>query len=191
MNSREIKEVVNQVLSQGFQLRPEALLILEDIQDTIDVSKVLNQVINFKLHLDENDFLITDKDFTRFLPLSDVHLERDGERSQVPVKRVNPEFEVLQDPTENISPLNASEGFQTLFTSRYKKLLRVLMQRPDSHQIQKISSLDKGRPNTIFKVAGLVSNREMRRKQIELTIDDDTDSITVLGLNDEIRKNYV
>ena len=90
MNRREIKEVVNQVLSQGFQLRPEALLILEDIQDTIDVSKVLNQVINFKLHLDENDFLITDKDFTRFLPLSDVHLERDGERSQVPVKRSVP-----------------------------------------------------------------------------------------------------
>ncbi len=108
------------------------------------------------------------------------------------------EIEVIKDPSEKVRP-TGTEGFAQLFKSRYEKLTKIFMERPEGRQIVKISKISEkssggregggGSSSQNFKIAGLVFQKRPTKNGIELTIDDDTGKASVLALSEEAKKS--
>jgi DNA polymerase II small subunit len=125
------------------------------------------------------------------------------------------EIEILADPTRSLTP-SGVEGFRDLFQSRLKKTLHIFSERPDSSRIQKISDLksdllkfaaargdlynqqrlqqqhqqqrNMGGAAETRKIVGLVTKKISRKNQIELTIEDSSDQVSVLVVNDSLKR---
>ena len=95
------------------------------------------------------------------------------------------EVEVVEDPSSDLQPTGI-EGFSQLFKSRYEKIVRILMERPEGRQITKISKINKEKGNT--KIAGLVFSKRQTKNGIEFTLDDDTGNTVVLALSPDAKK---
>lgn len=95
-------------------------------------------------------------------------------------------LEITKDPTEAVQPTGV-EGFAQLFKSRYEKIVKILMERPEGRQIVKISKLNKEKGDA--KVAGLVFSRRESKNGLEFTLDDDTGNVSILAVKPEVRKS--
>ena len=98
-----------------------------------------------------------------------------------------PDVEILGDPSLDIQPTGI-EGFSQLFKSRYEKIVRILMERPEARQLTKISKVNMEKGNV--KIAGLVfSKKPTKTGGLEFTLDDDTGNMSVLALSPEAKKS--
>ena len=103
------------------------------------------------------------------------------------------EIEIIKDPSEKVRP-TGTEGFAQLFKSRYEKLTKIFMERPEGRQLVKISKISEksgtreGSSQNNFKIAGLVFQKRPTKNGVELTIDDDTGKVSVLALSEEAKK---
>src|SRR5208283_4166620 len=98
-----------------------------------------------------------------------------------------PDVEIIEDPSLDIQPTGV-EGFSQLFKSRYVKIVRILMERPEARQLTKISKVNMEKGNV--KIAGLVfSKKTTKTGGLEFTLDDDTGNISVLALSPEAKKS--
>lgn len=95
------------------------------------------------------------------------------------------ELEIIKDPTEAVQPTGI-EGFAQLFKSRYEKMVKILMERPEGRQITKVSKLSKERGGA--KVAGLVFSRKESKNGLEFTLDDDTGNVSILAVKPDVRR---
>ena len=188
MNKRkgDIKRAVNYALSRGYQLEMNAFEFLADSAKVQDIPELMRDIIRNKQAENPLEFLITKEDIQGFLlPTTS---QEEGKSSSSLSRTVRSEVEVVRDPSSLIAPMDGNEGFRYLFRSRFNKLHKLVRQRPDSYKIQKISSLNKSVPNATFKIAGLVLDKNMRRGHTELTIDDDSGSITVFATEASSKK---
>ncbi|MEM4297117.1 MAG: DNA-directed DNA polymerase II small subunit [Nitrososphaerota archaeon] len=169
---------VSEALASGLQLEPEALKLLEDVSDRLDIIQLIQEVARRKK--ETGSTIISKKDVEDALPQgfevrADVH--------KAEWLDLKPEFEVVKDPTSHINPIEGVNGFHELFKSRFRKLLKIAKQRPDSHQLRPIKELGKGK-----KVAGLLLEKKMGRNRVELTIDDGTGSFKFSVLDDKLKR---
>ncbi|MCX8191659.1 MAG: hypothetical protein N3F06_02490, partial [Nitrososphaerales archaeon] len=172
--SNQIVEAINEALSNGYQIHPDALMLLETVKERVSLVDLVTKVIEAKKKVGDQQLLLLKKDFEEMLP------EYLRECGGVRVEEVEPEIEIVKDISEKVSPpLEELEGLQRLFESRFNKLYSIVKKRPDSHQIRRIESINKGNESS-YKVAGLVLERKIKRTHIELTIDDKSGKATIL-----------
>ena len=122
----------------------------------------------------KEDKIIRREDIERVIPEQLLAVEE-------PVLHVSGEegeIEVLSDPTSQIAPAEADIGFKKLFQDRYWRLLGIARKRPDSRNLSEIQSV-KGQRVEKMKIAGLLSKRNSKRGNVELTIDDPTGTAKV------------
>ncbi len=170
---------VSRVLSQGYQIDPDAFSLLSELSARGDVEPILRSVIEKKESL-KSERVILRSDLDEFAP-------RDEVRSRVAVDShdLAADLVVVSDPTHSIAPIEAEDGFKRLFQDRYSHLLDIARQRPDS---KSIVSIEAGRDmrEKGYKIAGLVSSRNSRKGGgVELVLDDPTGSAR-LYCGDEI-----
>ncbi|MDA4116870.1 MAG: metallophosphoesterase [Thaumarchaeota archaeon] len=167
----ELAFAVSKVLSQGYQIEPDAFSLLIELSSREDVGAILRTVIERKESL-KTERVIRRSDLDVFLP-------RGGEeerRSSVVPEDFPADVSIVSDPTTQISPAEAEDGFKKLFQDRFLHLLEIAKRRPDSKNIVPIESARDGREKS-QRIAGLLSSRVSKKGGgVELVIDDPTGS---------------
>lgn len=161
---------VSRALSQGYQIDPEAFSLLSELSAKGVVDSTLKSVIE-KKELLKSEKVILKSDLDEFVPRDEAY-----GRIAVDSHDLQADVVILSNPTENIRPVEAEDGFKRLFQDRYSHLLDIARQRPDS---KNVTSIESGRElrEKEYKIAGLVSSRNSRKGGgVELVLDDPTGS---------------
>lgn len=170
MATAEMALAVSRVLSQGYQIDPDAFSFLSELSGKGDVEPLLKSVI-LKKELLKADRVIIKSDFDEF-----VQRDEPQNRFVVDPADLVADVVVTSDPTDTIAPVEAETGFKKLFQDRYFHLLEIAKRRPDS---KNVVSIESGRETKErgYKIAGLLSSRNSRKGGgVELVLDDATGS---------------
>jgi DNA polymerase II small subunit/DNA polymerase delta subunit B len=176
MATGEMGLAVSRVLSQGYQIDPDAFSLLSELSSKGDVEPILRSVIE-KKELLKTERVILKSDLDEFVPRDEVY-----GRIAVDSHDLAADLVVVSNPTDTIRPIEAEDGFKRLFQDRYSHLLEIAKQRPDSKSITSIESGREMREKD-YKIAGLVSSRNSRKGGgVELVLDDPTGFRTGVAL---------
>jgi DNA polymerase II small subunit len=168
----EVSSAITYALSKGFQIHPDAFKILEKI-DVRELQNIIKQVVREKAK--QNMFLINQNDLKKFV-------ESGIDES------VEDKFSIVFDPTKKITSAEGIDGFMALFSDRYSKLLRIMMQRSQSKKLTPIQNVTDGKLGEEAYIAGLLMDRRIDRDVTKLVIDDPTGSVEVLVFKEELRE---
>jgi DNA polymerase II small subunit len=168
----EVSSAITYALSKGFQIHPDAFKILEKI-DGKELQNIIKQVVREKAK--QNLFLISQNDLKMF-----VESEVD--------ESVEDRHSILFDPTKKVTSAEGIDGFSTLFSDRYSKLLKIMMQRSQSKKLTPIQNMTDGKLGEETYIAGLLMDRRVDRDVTKLVVDDPTGSVEVLVFKEEIQQ---
>ncbi len=178
--SLELTNAISKALSEGYQIDGEAFGVISGLPLGTDIELLVKNAIRRKAV--NEDRVIRKADIEQVIPQELL-------ATQEPVLRISGEageIVVMSDPTDQIAPAEADIGFKKLFQDRYWRLLGIARRRPDSRNISNIESMKamKGQKLDKMKIAGLLSSRNSKHGNVELTIDDPTGTARI-QCNDE------
>lgn len=169
---KDLSAVLDFALNRGFQIHPDALKILEQIEIK-ELESVIRQVVREKEK--QHMYLISQKDLEGFLGI--------GEEEEL-----DDSHEILFDPTPKITSAEGVNGFNALFSSRYTKLKKIISDRPEAKLLKPISSVISVKSKDEIHVCGLVSDRRTDRNVTKITLDDPTGSIETVVIDEDLQK---
>ena len=159
-------------LNKGFQIHPDALKILEDF-DVNDLKNVIKQIVREKIR--QKHYLISQDDLESFLGIKeDSSLEN--------------EHRILFDPTSKITSAEGIDGFNSLFSSRFSKLKKIISNRPEAKLLKSIKLVMTTKSDNDVYVCGLVFERNSDRNVTRLKIDDSTGFLETIVFDKDIQK---
>ena len=171
--NKEVTLALNYALNKGFQIHPDALKILEDVNST-ELQKIIKDLVREKTK--QKLYLINQDDLEIFLGIKEeVDLQVD--------------YKILSDPTPRVTSAEGVSGYNALFASRFSKLKKIVSNRPESKLLKSISSVISTKFDEDVHVCGLVSERSSERNITKLVIDDPTGSIEIIVFDKELRKS--
>ena len=169
---KNVTYALDYALNKGFQIHPDALEILEDL-DVKDLKDVIKQIIREKIR--EKRYLISQEDLESFLGIKeDSSLEN--------------EHRILFDPTSKITSAEGIDGFNSLFSSRFSKLKKIISNRPEAKLLKSIKLVMTTKSDNDVYVCGLVFERNSDRNVTRLKIDDSTGSIETIVFDKDLQK---
>jgi len=172
MMEKEVVFAVNYALNKGFQIHPDALKILEQV-DIKELEHIIKQIVKEKSK--QKLFLINQDDLEVFLGL------KDGEE-------LENEFRILNDPSSKITSAEGIDGYNALFSSRFSKLKKIISNRPEAKMLKSISSVISSKSNDDMYICGLLTERRVDRSITKLTLDDPTGSIETIVFDKDLQK---
>lgn len=175
-----VQEALFEILTNGYQILPNAFELLESLDKEYDIVSLARMAIQTKRLAGYNRFEITRQDIQDLLPRPAVK-EKINENEMVEC-----DLKIKSDVDIEPSESNGVNDYRSLMSSRFMKLLEIVKQRPDSSQIQKISHLSAN--GKLGRIAGLLLDRKVRRTSVEVTIDDDTGGVTVYAVDEGIKR---
>jgi DNA polymerase II small subunit len=185
--SSNINKSLSEVLKNGYQINPLAFDLLRILENKINILDLIIKVIYYKKESNKiKNNMITKEDLENVLPIDLKEVEvLHSSIHEIPIES---KFVVIKDPTNMIYPIEGLEGFKDLFNSRFNKLLKIALQRPDSYKIKKIDYVKKESKGT-HKIVGLVLDKKIKKNSIELIIDDETGKINIIILDHKAKIN--
>lgn len=169
---RNVAGILDYALNKGFQIHPNAIEILERV-DVNDLEKTIKEVI--KANARENRFLINQNDLEDYLGI------RDDES-------LENQHGVLFDPSSRISSAEGIEGFNFLFSNRFKKLKKIISYRPEAKMLKSISSLMSTKTKDDLYFCGMLSERRSEKNITKLIVDDPSGSIETIVFDKDLQK---
>ncbi|HXV51338.1 MAG TPA: DNA-directed DNA polymerase II small subunit, partial [Nitrosopumilaceae archaeon] len=169
---KDLNAALDFALNRGFQVHPDALKILEQI-DEKELERLIRQVVREKEK--QRTYLISQKDLESFLGI------REDEE-------LDDSHEILFDVTSKITSAEGVDGFNALFSSRYAKLKRIMSNRPEAKMLKPISSAISIKSKDEVYVCGLVSDRRTDRNVTKITLDDPSGSIETIVIDEDLQK---
>jgi len=170
--NEDVTFAVNYALNKGFQIHPDALKILENV-DVKELKHIIKEVIKEKTR--QNLFLINQDDLEGFLGIKeDVDLEN--------------EHRILSDPTSKITSAEGVNGFNKLFSNRFSKLKQIISNRPEAKMLKSINFVITTKQDNYVYVCGLLSERNSQRNVTKLKIDDLTGSMETVVFDKDLQK---
>jgi len=170
--NEDVTFVVNYALNKGFQIHPDALKILENV-DVKELKHIIKEVIKEKTR--ENLFFINQDDLEGFL----------GIKEDVSLKN---EHRILSDPSSKITSAEGVNGYNRLFSNRFSKLKQIISHRPAAKMLKSINSVITTKLDNYVYVCGLLSERNSQRSVTKLKIDDLTGSMEVVVFDKDLQK---
>ncbi len=169
---KNVSYALDYALNKGFQIHPEALKILENL-DVKDLKDIIKQVVKEKIQ--QKRYLINQDDLESFLGIKeDSNLEC--------------EHRILFDPSSKITSAEGIDGFNSLFSSRFSKLKKIVSNRPESKMLKSINVVITTKSDNDVYVCGLVFERSSERNVTRLRIDDSTGSIETIVFDKDLQK---
>ena len=169
---RDLGAALDFALNRGFQIHPDALKLLEQV-DVEELERIIKQVVREKEK--QRLYLNTQKDLESFLGIKED-------------EELDDHHEILFDPTTKIASSEGVEGFTALFTSRYTKLKKIMSNRPEAKMLKQISTAITIKSKDEVYICGLVSERRTDRNVTRVTIDDPTGSIETIVIDEDLQK---
>jgi DNA polymerase II small subunit len=169
---RDVGAALDFVLNHGFQIHPDALKILEQV-DVKELEQIIKQIVKEKER--QHLYLISQKDLESFLGIKED-------------EELDDFHEILFDPTTKITSAEGVVGFNALFSSRYAKLKRIISNRPEAKMLKTVSAVISTKSKEAVYVCGLVSERRTDRNVTKITLDDPTGSIETIVIDEDLQK---
>jgi len=170
--NEDVTFAVNYALNKGFQIHPDALKILENV-DVKELKHIIKEIIKEKTR--QNLFFINQDDLEGFLGIKeDVSLEN--------------EHRILSDPSSKITSAEGVNGFNKLFLNRFSKLKQIVSNRPAAKMLKSINSVITTKLDNYVYVCGLLSERSSQRDVTKLKIDDLTGSMEIIVFDKDLQK---
>ncbi|MGI0004569.1 MAG: DNA-directed DNA polymerase II small subunit, partial [Candidatus Nitrosotenuis sp.] len=169
---RDVGSALDFVLNHGFQIHPDALKILEQV-DVKELEQIIKQIVKEKER--QHLYLISQKDLESFLGIKED-------------EELDDFHEILFDPTTKITSSEGVKGFNALFSNRYAKLKKIISNRPEAKMLKTISAVISVKSKEAVYVCGLVSDRRTDRNVTRITLDDPTGSIETVVIDEELQK---
>ncbi len=176
-------EALRKALSHGYQLSPDAIEYLEEVNDPISIiSDILNQVHR------KNLYVINRKLIENYLDHTNLK-ENAKYRQLAKAKDFDIEIEVLENPS-SVHIETSFKGFLDHFISRYQQLSRILRTRFDLKDAMTIA--DAKRSSSEVCVVGLVyEKRTTNSGNTLVSIEDPTGILDIIIPNDPIMKEKI
>lgn len=172
MMEKDVVFAINYALNKGFQIHPDALKILERV-DVKELERIIKEIVREKTK--QKLFSINQDDLEIFLGLKDD-------------EKLENEYRVLDDPSSKITSAEGVKGYESLFTSRFLKLKKIILNRPEAKMLKTISSVVSTKSNEDVYICGLLSERRVERNITKLIIDDPTGSIETITFDKDLQK---
>jgi len=170
--NEDVTFAVNYALNKGFQIHPDALKILENV-DVKELKHIIKEIIKEKTR--QSLFFINQDDLEGFLGIKeDVDLEN--------------EHRILSDPSSKITSAEGVNGFNRLFSNRFSKLKQIISNRPEAKMLKSINSVITTKLDNYVYVCGLLSERNSQRSITKLKIDDLTGSMEIIVFDKDLQK---
>ena len=152
---KELSFVLNYALNKGFQIHPDAFKILDDITDVKQLEKIIKEIVKEKTR--QNLFQINQNDLETYLGIKDD-------------PNLPNEVKIISDPTNKVTSGEGVKGYNSLFSSRFNKLKRIISDRPESKMIKSISVVKTTKLENDVYVCGLVTTRNTERKYHKISV---------------------
>jgi DNA polymerase II small subunit len=172
MLKKDVSYALDYALNKGFQIHPDALEILEKV-DVKELKRIIKELVKEKTR--QKLFLIDREDLEIVLGIKDD-------------QSIENEHRVLFDPTTKITSAEGILGFNALFSNRYQKLKRIILNRPEAKMLKSIAFVIAAKSNNDMYVCGLVSERSSERNVTRLQIDDSTGSLETIVFDKDLQK---
>ncbi|CDI06639.1 DNA-directed DNA polymerase II small subunit [Candidatus Nitrosotenuis uzonensis] len=168
---KDVGAALDFALNKGFQIHPDALKVLEQI-DVKDLENIIKQVVREKEK--QRLYLISQKDLEVFLGISEDEV-------------IDSDHEIIFDPTPKIASAEGVAGFNALFASRFSKLKKIVSNRPESKMLKQISAVMSVKSKDEVYVCGLVTDRKTDRNVTRITLEDNTGLIETIVLDENLK----
>ncbi len=169
---KDVSLALNYALTKGFQIHPNALKILENI-DVKELKRIIKEVVKEKTR--QKQFLIEQDDLETVLGIKED-------------QSIENEHRVLFDPSSKVTSAEGVSGFNALFSNRFSKLKRIISIRPESKMLKSIASVIAAKSNNDMYICGLVSERNSERNVTKLILDDASGSLETIVFDKDLQK---
>lgn len=169
---KDVGAALDFALNKGFQVHPDALRILEQIE-VKELERIIKQVVREKER--QRLYLISQKDLEIFLGIDEDEVLDDH-------------AEILFDPTPRIASAEGVAGFNALFTSRFSKMKRIISNRPEAKMLKSVSAVLSVKSKDEIYVCGLVTERKTDRNVTRISVEDDTGVIETIVIDEDLQK---
>ena len=169
---KDVSYALDYALNKGFQIHPNALKILEDV-DVKELKHVIKELVREKIK--QKHFLIGQDDLESVLGIKED-------------QSIENEHRILFDPSLKITSAEGISGFNALFSNRFLKLKRIVSNRPEAKMLKSISDVMGIKSNDDLYVCGLVLERNSERNVTKLQIDDSTGSLEAIVFDKDLQK---
>ncbi|CAD6368677.1 DNA polymerase II small subunit [metagenome] len=169
---KELTLALNYALNKGFQIHPNAFKFLENV-DVKKLEKIIKEIVREKTK--QKLFQINQDDLEVYLGIKeDQTLQND--------------HKITFDPTLKITTGEGVKGYNSLFSSRYNKLKRIISDRPESRMLKTIASVKSAKSDDDMYVCGLVTSRITERSITKLVLEDPSGLFEGIVFDTELQK---
>ena len=169
---KELSFALNYALNKGFQIHPDAFKILENV-DGEKLEKIIKEIVREKRK--QKLFQINQDDLETYLGIKDD-------------PSLESEVKVLLDPTDKITTGEGVKGYNSLFSSRFNKLKRIISDRPEARMLKSLTFVKNERSEDDLYVCGLVTVRNSERNVTKLVLEDPSGSLEGIIFDNELQK---
>jgi len=172
MLKKELTFALNYALNKGFQISPNAFEFLENV-DVKKLEKIIKEIVREKTK--QKLFQINQDDLENYFGIKED-------------KNLQTDYKVLFDPTLKITSGEGISGYNSLFTSRFNKLKRIISDRPESKMVKTIASVKVAKSDEDMYVCGLVTARISERNITKLLLEDPSGSFEGIIFDNDLRE---
>jgi DNA polymerase II small subunit len=191
----DLSKVISLITSKGFQIHPDALVLIEDIEQ--NVLHIIEDIIEEKRKENESN-IIKSEDIRKALKHSrrpeickeysqnnntmndmvssfeaGTHITKNKKsalelvtNTKYNLNDYSPSSNIIYDANNNVNSGEGVDGYTSLFRSRFEKSLRILSNRPDSKRIKKIGNVKQ-----LFNQVRITSNPNLHsNEKVEETL---------------------
>jgi len=169
---KELTFVLNYALKKGFQIHPDAFEFLENV-DVKKLEKIIKEIVREKTK--QKLFQINQDDLENYFGIKED-------------KNLKSDYKVLFDPSIKITSAEGISGYNSLFTSRFNKLKKIISDRPESKMLKSIASVKTAKSVDDMYVCGLVTSRISERNITKLLLEDPSGSFEGIIFDIELQK---
>ena len=172
MLKKELTFVLNYALKKGFQIHPDAFEFLENV-DVKKLEKIIKEIVREKTK--QKLFQINQDDLENYFGIKED-------------KNLKSDYKVLFEPSNKITSAEGISGYNSLFTSRFNKLKKIISDRPESKKLKSIASIKAVKSDDDMYVCGLVTSKISERNVTKLLLEDPSGSFEGIIFDNELRK---
>jgi len=169
---KELSFALNYALNKGFQIHPDAFKILENI-DVRKLEKIIREIVREKTK--QKLFQINQDDLETYLGIKDD-------------PTIQNNVKILFEPTNKITSGEGVKGYNALFSSRFNKLKRIILDRPESKLLKSAASVKNTKIEDDVYVCGLVTERNSERNITKIVLEDPSGSFDGIIFDEELQK---
>ena len=180
-----LSKIISNILEIGFQIHPAAIQILQNENNEINLEKIIKEIIDNKIKTNLKDKTISKIDVDNLLNSIYIKEKNSVKESQ----ELKVEAVVKFDVSEKIESTKEIKGelmFQSLFRSRFQKLLSIASKRPGYNNLESLAGVSKHNKGS-YRTSGLVLEKRITPNAVQFVIDDFTGRIPIVALNENVK----